>query len=370
MEDETLNRITLYGGSFVGAGVSGCVIRPPLLCKGQTKVPDGDLAKIAKILEPNEAKHELAIAAELRKIPMSKNYFTYSDQKKACEPLPQEKQVDKDGRVRMDYQSGRCRAVLEYASLSYFRMFTMPNSGEPYTKKKYNLQNFDFWDFGKHLLEGLSLLLVHGIVHLDLHSNNVVIDDYMVPRIIDWGSSTQGPFATEDELKQIVIGRRFSLGYKQEPPEIPIFVAAYKGRPSIDTVIDEMFVARRDIVYDLQSVTGIDSRIVKEQLESFRNRTVFLERELNFVKWWKAHWHTYDIWGLGILLLKMLEQFEKRVRGFLDRPEYAEKKQKIISALRGMCNFNCFERLNAVQALAKWDGPNNHIIRRFGAKWL
>jgi serine/threonine protein kinase len=359
--------ITLYGGSFIGAGVYGCVVRPPLLCKGQSKIGSKDLKKLAKILDPDDADHELAIARELRKIPMSKNYFIYSDQKEACEPAAENRQIDQNGKLRMDYKES-CQAVLKHASLDYYRMYTMPYGGVEYSKFKFD-QNVNFWEFGKHLLEALSLLLVYGIVHTDLHARNFVIDDYMVPRIIDWGKATQGPFASAEELSEVA-GRPFELKYPQDPPEVPLFIAAYKTRPSIDDAIDEILIAKREMVYELQHFTGIDSRIVKEQLEIFRTKTVFLERNLNYKKWWKAHWHTYDSWGLGVILLHILTQRVEKAPGFLDRREYADTKDKMKSALRGMCNFNCFDRFNAVQALAKWDSPNNHIIRRFGEKWL
>ena len=359
--------ITLYGGSFLGAGQYGCVIRPPLLCKGQTKLREKDMVKPAKILEPDDADHELAIANELRKIPMSKNYFVYSDKKVACELAPENRQVNNKGELRIDYKKS-CQSVLKHGLLQSYRMYTMPYGGNPPDKVEYDA-NFNYWEFGKHLLEGISLLLVHGIVHADLHNANVLIDDYMVPRIIDWGKATQGPFASKEELSEIT-WRPFVLRYPQEPPEIPLFIAAYRKSPSIDTAVDEIFIAKRTMVYGLQYLTGLDPRIMKEQLEDFRQRTMYLERELNYMKWWKAHWPTYDIWGGGYILLHILQQLMEKEPGFLDRREYADKKDNIKAAIRGMCNFNCFDRLNAVQALAKWDGPNNHIVRRFGTKWL
>ncbi len=359
--------ITLYGGSFLGAGQYGCVVRPPLLCKGQTKLKEKDLTKPAKILNEDDANHELAIARELRKIPMSKNYFIYSDQKEACHLSPENKQVDSDGTLRTDYKKS-CQRVLKYASLDYYRMYTMPYGGRSYEHVEFD-SNFNYWEFGKHLLEGMSLLLVHGIVHMDLHGENILIDDYMVPRIIDWGKATQGPFATTEELSEIT-HRPFDLRYKQEPPEVPLFVAAYRKSPPIDTAIDQIFIAKRDTVYELQYLTGLDPRIMKEQLEEFRRHTMYLERDLNYVKWWRHHWPKYDIWGAGVVLLRILRQLVKEVPEFLNRREYAETKDKMKASIRGMCNFNCFDRLNAIQALAKWDGPTNHIVRRFGAKWL
>lgn len=359
--------VTLYGGSFLGAGRYGCVVRPPLLCKGQTKLREKDMVKPAKILEPDDADHELAIASELRKIPMSKNYFVYSDQKVACELAPENRQVNNKGELRTDYKKN-CQGVLKNASLHYYRMYTMPYGGKSYSKVEFD-ENFNYWEFGKHLLEGMSLLLVHGIVHTDLHGENILIDEYMVPRIIDWGKATQGPFATSEELSDIT-WRPFELHYKQDPPEIPLFIAAYRKSPPIDTAVDEIFIARRETVYELQYLTGLDPRIMKEQLEGFRIKTMFLERDLNYMKWWKAHWPTYDIWGAGIVLLHILSQIVEKSPGFLDRREYLDKKDNMKTAIRGMCNFNCFDRLNAVQALAKWDGPNNHIVRRFGTKWL
>lgn len=370
MEVETPD-ITLYGGTYLGKGQYGCTITPPLLCKGQSRLTEKERYKAAKVLEPDDAKHEIAIANELRKIPMSKNYFVYSDKKSACEPAPLTKQLNANGKIRSELlDPAECKSIIRSGDLSYYKMYTMPFGGVSY-EKKLGYTNFNYWEFGKHLLEGLSLLLVHGIVHMDLHSNNVLMDDYMVPRIIDWGTATQGPFATWDELS-IITRRRFALRYTQEPPEVPLFVAAYNGRPSIDSAIDLMFEEndRKFIITSLQLITNLDPRMMKEQLNTFRNKTLYLERDINYMKWWKAHWHTYDTWSLGVILLKVLRELMNQTPRLLDKPEYSDKKQNIKETLRGMCDFNCFERMNAVQALAKWDSPNNPIVRRFGSKWL
>lgn len=354
---------TQVGGRFVGAGQYGCTFMPPLLCKGE-RLSQRQNNLIAKIVpKESDITSEIEIAKVLRTIPFSRNYFLYSIDNVPCEPAPESQQLDENGKRRTDIF--KCDKLESKGTLSYFRMFRMPYGGVNINNR---MARFDYWQLGKHLLEGLSLLLVSGVVHLDLHSSNIVIDEAQVPRIFDWGFANQGPNASKEDLESIV-SLSFATRYTQQPPEIPLFIQAYHNG-SIDEAMAAVLVGRQKTASWIQQLLGVDREIIIEQFETFRRRTLYLEKRLDFAAWWKTHWHTYDSWSLGYILLRLAYDMNKRVNPLFDKPSYADKKDKIIDALRGMCNFNCFDRMNAVQALATWDSPNNPIIVRYGRKWL
>lgn len=352
---------TQVGGMFIGEGAFGCTFMPPLLCKGE-KSSQQQTKLIAKIVPKSEdIISEIEIAKVLRTIPFSRNYFLYSIDNAPCTPAPESQQLDETNKRRTDIF--KCAALEEKGKLSYFRMIRMPYGGVKIYRAR-----FDYWRLGKHLLEGLSLLLVSGVVHTDLHRGNIAVDEAQVPRILDWGLANQGPNASKEDLAAI-LSQPFSVRYKQQPPELQLFIQAYHGG-SIDEAIAALLVGRQETASKIQDLLGVDREIIIQQFDTFRQKTLYLEKQLDFKAWWKAHWHTYDSWGLGVILLFIGYDLNNRTNPIFNRPEYADKKDKIISALRGMCNFNCFDRMNAVQALATWDSPNNPIITKYGRKWL
>jgi serine/threonine protein kinase len=168
----------MHGGSLLGKGSYGCVFRPPLLCKskqGQSYRITGDLTKIST---QRDADREYRMGHAVRAIPLSPNYFLPVLEE--CEVAP--KQTDED--------IDECD-IVDDNPISKLRLLSMKYGGE--SMSQMDIKRFktaaDFWKFGKHLLEGAALLSVNGIIHRDLHRGNVLVDTYMVGRIIDFGIS-------------------------------------------------------------------------------------------------------------------------------------------------------------------------------------
>jgi serine/threonine protein kinase len=354
---------TQVGGRFLGSGSYGCTFIPPLLCKGEKRSQqnEGLVSKIQP--KTTDITSEIEIAKVLRTIPLSTNYFLYSIDNEPCTPAPELEQRTSDGKLRADLFE--CDKLQSKGTLSYFNMYRMPYGGKGIRSRE---ARFNYWRLGKHLLEGLSLLLVRGIVHNDLHSGNVVIDDAQVPRIFDWGLANLGPNASKEDLMTI-LSQPFAVRYRQQPPELHLFIRAYE-HGSIDDAMERIITGRQTTASWIQEILGVDREMILEQFETFRRRTLYLEKQLDFAAWWKTHWPKIDSWGLGVILLRLAYDLNKRLVPLFEKPFYVDKKDKIINALRGMCNFNCFDRMNAVQALAAWDSPNNPIIVKYGRKWL
>lgn len=354
---------TQVGGKFLGSGSYGCTFMPPLLCKGEKSLEQKENLVTKIVPKTSDIISEIEIAKILRTIPLSTNYFIYSIDNEPCTPAPESQQRTTSGKQRADLFA--CDKLQSKGTLSYFYMYRMPYGG---VGIRSNEARFNYWRLGKHLLEGLSLLLVNGIVHNDLHSGNIVIDESQVPRIFDWGLANFGPNASKEDLESI-ISQPFAVRYKQQPPELHLFVRAYESG-SIDEAMDRIITGRQTTASWIQEILGVDREMILEQFNTFRRRTLYLEKRLDFQAYWKIHWPKIDSWSLGVILLKLAYDLNKRQKPLFENPFYIDKKDKIINCLRGMCNFNCFERMNVIQALAVWDSPNNPIIIKYGRKWL
>lgn len=360
--------ITQVGGDILGAGKYGCVFMPPLLCEGETKTSDDN--KVSKLLLDKDAEEELKIATVLRRIPFSKNYFIYPEVDTACKPAPLEEQREPDLSL--------CDLV-DKKAWSSMRIFKMPNGGLTLQGSEDLPSSFDWWAYGKHLLEGLTLLIVHGVVHGDLHDQNMLIDDYYVPRIIDFGQSYRIQWASDQQLSHIIYyphlrltGADNDLKYVQLPPEYLLF-SGEKLDYDRDMVINAILDSRKRSVLNraLLQLFGLGREDLKEQMLEFEASSVFFKaaKTGGGIKWLRSQGlYKHDAWSIGYYFATRYSQVDRQY-GILSQPKYATKKEGMLAAIRGLCNLNPLKRLTAPQALALWDGPNNAILQRFAKGW-
>ena len=178
------------GGIVLAQGTYGCVFSPPLPCVG-TGRPDN--SNVTKLMLEGEARHEYEeltrYAAIVSRIPNYTKYFIMSPIEKC--------QVAASELTTSDFSGSRCDiASLEEVKSkpSEYALIQMPNGGieaRDYFRKGAYLTDEGF----KSAISNMVGLLEHGIVpmnklglyHLDMKSQNIVIDKKGQPRIIDWG---------------------------------------------------------------------------------------------------------------------------------------------------------------------------------------
>jgi serine/threonine protein kinase len=365
-----MDTVVQKGGKLLGSGATGCVFTPPLLCEGEKAGGAADAGKTSKLLDREEGIEELKFAAVLRKIPNSRNYFIYSDSEQLCRPAPESEQKEEDMLM--------CDIIYEQP-LNKLYMYKMPNGGSTIHDIRISLDTFDWWSFGRHLLEGLSLLIVHGIVHGDLHSGNILIDDYKVPRLIDWGHSYRIQWATDSQMEKLIYKLRLDgtdndFRLTQYPPEYYLFTAAKKG-VDLDSVVEKLIThsKRRKLSLDMSQLLGTTEDDIRGQITQFMTSSIFFRKAggdggVKFMR--NQGLYKQDPWSLGFFLITRLAYVD-RYYGILSQPQYAGgKKEKMMATLRGLCNFNPLRRLTAIQALALWDGPNNKVVQRYGSGWI
>ncbi len=339
----------MTGGSLLGKGAYGCAFRPPLLCKGEGRgarpyQSTGDLTKVSL---KADAEREAEMGKMIQTIPLWQNY--YAPVLTACDVAAQQRDKDADD----------CDILQETPSVK-LKLLSMTFGGDPLVNV--DLQRIktadDFWVFAKHLLEGVALLTLNGVVHRDMHRGNILVDKYLVGRIIDFGISVK----YNDNIRRLEeeLLHEFDPHYTQEPPEYNWWVTKTPSARIGDVL------KKKPAILNTRSVLGVKEEDQREEaLEFFEKSRSFIDRD--FGRFWRAHWSKYDSWSIGGALVSVLKNLligpsGKAIDG---SPRMAAMKK----VLRGLLHINPFLRLDAVNALALWD-PENRIIARYGHKWI
>ncbi len=355
----------MYGGRFIDKGTYGCTFIPPLLCAGENpnRINKNEVSKIGS--DKQSLDEELQILLRIRNnIPNAPAYFSIPVVNDLChadkyQPFNPQKELLLCDKTRS--------LTVDSPQLWSYRM--------NYAGDKDNDQGLfsspdALWRYGKHLLEGLTLLTVEGLVHGDLHSGNVLVDNNYLPRIIDFGFTLDAYRINDRQLTSLFYPGRGSdpslLGYSQYPPEESLF-RAQNNRESPMQLINRFFKTqqRQRIINNLIEVYGIKEQTLKQQMIDFINQSASFKQN-NMRLFWKNNWHKYDSYGAGYILLRKLTRLMVARRESQDLKHLAQMKRAIF----GLCNLNPLQRLSAPQALAIWDSPQNPILQSITKEWL
>lgn len=182
------------GGIPVFAGAQGCVFKPSLKCKNQSRNHnDGNISKLEeKGSAESEMREYTQIQQYLKQIPNYQKYF--SVQAELCEPDTLEPHdLSRFDDVCINMHPLKINAANVNANLSKLRMINMPDLGNDL---KIWMEQAPF-NAGRlrQLNDHISRLLIRAVVpmnqrsviHNDLKSENVMVDRHGNARIIDWG---------------------------------------------------------------------------------------------------------------------------------------------------------------------------------------
>ena len=158
---------SFVGGKLLDTGTYSCIFDPPLKCRTRTMQKIYTTRKqssrrtsrmISKLMMDEEAEIEWAISEKIRKIPQWKRYFSVSET--MCELDPSAERNEPELKTK-------CQ-VIKYISVKQLRVLQMPFAGVPIYNHTIP-REFSLNRFIVHILEAASLLLVHHIIHFDLH---------------------------------------------------------------------------------------------------------------------------------------------------------------------------------------------------------
>jgi serine/threonine protein kinase len=309
----------------IASGAYGCVYLPPLLCSREKKHKYDD-SYISKVQITKYAEKELEITQKIREIPSWRYYFIIPENN-ICHPRSQNMQM-----------LGKCDAI-EGKDRTNISLYHMKFGGTPLSSVNIELNKFDLTFFLKHLLEAVNHLHSKGLVHADLHSHNVLIDEKNIPRIIDFGQMLS--LHETDYEKTLKTFYVFEEGYEQMPVECLLFSGKVKY-PGADyrLILKHTFRMRR-VFRELQTHLNYS---VQKQVEDLSSWWLSTNQSTNPQQFWSQMAPTFDVWSIGVLTLHLISKFSLW-------PTY-KSDPKLINVLRKICNLDPRKRWSAKQALS------------------
>jgi len=185
------------GGRAIASGGFGCVFLPPLKCKGSDR-PVGKV--VSKLLTTKNAEKEFDEAKEIQSMLQTNlsldtynRYYIFPE--KLCEP---------DALTKADLENfeQKCKSLTKRGissdnintNLDSVRIIELTDGGSDLSKAIKGMKtNDDLSKMNKIIIDLLVNAIVPmnrlGILHFDLKSANILMDDTSQLRIIDWGLS-------------------------------------------------------------------------------------------------------------------------------------------------------------------------------------
>lgn len=351
---ELLEGAKLTGGKLYNEGGYGCVFVPPLLCKGETKKDADKIISegkyIDKLMSKNFANIEFAIAKRIHTIPLWKNYFLVPHS--ICEPAPESLQMNSDIQ--------KCGVLKKDNNLKNYRILRMTFGGKPLTQITMDFKKHSFVDFFKHLIEGGALMNLFGVVHRDLHRNNILVDTFNVPRIIDFNLSID----VQKPVNKALLLNVVEPDLVHEPPDSYLLNGLYSGY-DFAQLMKEFFKKRKSLS-KIQSILKVPKEKMEDDFREFYRKSKSAQNE-DIEKWFQSYWRTIDSWAIGIDILITIS-YAMMWHSF-EESDFKKDKTKIFEILTDMLQINPMKRIDCVEALNRLD-PENYIIRKYGGKWL
>lgn len=344
------DRIT--GGKLYDQGGYGCVFIPPLTCAPGSEVGESSkngVIEIDKLLPEDEAQVEYSIAERIHHIPLWRNYYLVSTS--MCTPAPRNQQTEPD----LD----KCK-VLEGENFNHFKLIRMPFGGRPLSQVSIKFSGKVMYDFIVHLLEGVTLLQLFGIVHKDLHQGNILVDNVNVPRVIDFNLSIN----TRSKVNTRELLHKISMGLFHEPPDSCLLNAVAQGKDGF-AVIDKL-MNERNSLNKIQALLGVSKIDMREQLTYFYTHSKAAQQG-DYVKWFYTYWPTIDSWAVGMNIIYLIT--DNMLWSDFRDSDYVGYEKLLLGIVRDMVCMNPMKRIDCVQALARLDA-DNYIIRKYAKQWL
>lgn len=350
------------GGKLLSEGGYGCIYVPNLKCKGDVQtLPQNDQVKhdtkIDKIMSIRHANIEFAISKRIQQVPLWKKYYIVPDV--LCEPEPKDRQVN----ANIDDCS-----IIDKADWKDLRILRMSYGGKTLRDYRIQIQNFHFMQVALHLLEAVALLTLNGIVHMDLHDGNILIDGSSL-HLIDFNLAIH--VSSEGDLVKRLY-HNYQPTLVQQPPDYLLVNAQARISandtevPPLTQIIDEQ-VDTKAILRKERSALGLQKSDQRRPLQDFLTKSQVLKTG-DLPGWFKIYWRTIDSWAVGTLLTELMIRLSLWP-GYTLPPTFTSPTGKGRHVLRKLCEPNPLDRYDAVQALAELD-PENTIVKQYGQAWL
>jgi hypothetical protein len=358
--DADMHDTEIVGGRRLGSESKyGCAFQKPLLpCKSGQPLDASNPQDVTKIAAKRDLDPEVDVGNLLREYKVSANYFVVP-RKGICKPSPRIFQLDK---------STQDCEIIQRKGIDRVFMIQMPYGGDTTVGaffkdiKKLSPSTFDFYEYGKHLLEAIALTTLKGVVHRDLHAANILVDANNVPRLIDFGLSYIHNKTDPVDILEFSFNPRFS----QRPPEIELWLAKESGVP-ISAAVDRVLNEKRGII-QISIYSGQNRFAQRSELLRYANTSrAFIAG--NMAEWMEIYWPLYDAWAIGNMLLSQYNNIMINPAAVRNK-SLQSKRTVILNTLQALTRLSPTERVDAVVALKMW-APNSPILRMKAAQdWL
>jgi len=335
-------------GGLLGEGVYGCAFTPSLICKNTqvtniAKNKNKNKKQVGKLTIKDDAEHEYEISQVLKELPYAKEYFVLIDD--ICELKPRTNQ--KNTNIE------KCK-FLKTENIADVHQIMMPFGGTPLSKVSNTLQYNDFINIGQQILEAGTLLLLGKIVHGDLHTMNLLLDEKGRLRIIDFGLAWMPEALALSNI--YMLDRRFQPYITQQTPECTV-ISGLQEQKTMDFIlasIAENKVALT-LIYKLTGRT-LDSQLTELELFTRSSQSF---RKMDLYSFYKIYWSKIDSWAYGCLLLTLFTN--SIVNDVWTGADVEGTYNKVMDCILGLCEIDPGKRLDAVEALEIW-APNSKIL--------
>ena len=335
----------MRGGRIKGQGTYGCVFQPALECRGKEKgkVNPG---MVGKITSKSDAKNELDIARHLNKIPNVEKYVI-TVQGEPCVPRAKSRQTDKD--------VDQCKTS-EKVPLETMVQLSMPWGGYPINHINLDPHVFDFIHFTRELLAIGSFILLNDVCHFDLSALNMLFDNKLNPRLIDFGFSFRPSKLTIEEVGSR--WREIEFSHDTETPEVTLIIMTHDNFP-IEHIIHGL-QKEKPAVLRLASMCDVSPTEWSAELRQWAMESQSFQRH-DWLQCWKLYWPGFDAWSIGAILLHILE-IQMSIPGFKEMPSWKAHGPLVKSILKGLCRGHPAYRIDAAEALSLLTGGAHPLI--------
>ncbi len=333
------------GGKLLGEGVYGCVFDKPLKCKGRKVYTKTKGQTVGKITNKEMANQETSISSTIRKIANADKYFILIEQ--SCTPLSRTSQTEPD--------LNKCDFIKEGTPLPKATQLIMPLGGTTLYMYPITARTIQCAAFVQHLLEAGTILLMAKVVHADLHWQNILVDSPSKTRIIDYGIAWKPEALTLSSVEDL---HKIFSPTTIEPPEV-LYVNA-KSQNVKDTHFYAKLHDEKLIMSLLERLVGYSREEQFDDLKKFIRGSWSLQEE-NWYSFYKLYWSKIDAYAFGSV-------FATTLSDLMMDPEFETQEQhlsmvyKAKELIRGLCDADPSQRLDAAEALAIW-APNSPLLQ-------
>ena len=308
-------------GALISQGAYGCVYTPPLPCvNASPKAMKSKTKMVTKVFGNNDdMETEWDISEKIKKIDPDQKYFIYATAK--CNVRA--KEVERQSKLSGDSQ-GECEAVQEYNYKSSFPSLSMRFGGSPFhnwiVSHRGKINVVDLVRILMPCFQALRVLVRNNLVHQDVKANNILIDDKLVTRFIDFTFTVPAT-----ELLDPNVNPKYMKSYWVFGPEYRIRKFMSKGLPINENEIRRLIDTEDTLIsHTFKSADYDKIKNIKKYFWTANESEIYmrsaLKRAIRAKTNTKSVWARYnsrvDVYSFGLVLLWA----SQHTSTFLERP--------------------------------------------------